>query len=156
MKTMIRQLVSKTIIILALMTFGISCEKDPNNNNNNNNNNNGEVPITGILEIEFRVPGSFLPPSRVLRADLSVAKNVENLYKGLFYHVENVYNSKLNYQITLAPGNYYYQAGIVCVAQGDSCSAAGFPGGQFGMKWAVGTANVRANETTKVVPQFTQ
>ncbi len=142
--------------LLTLLLLLASCEKDPNGNNNNNNNNNGTVPITGTLEVEFRVPGSFLPPNRVLRADLSIAKDAENLYKGLFYHVENVYNSKLIYQVSLTPGNYYYQAGIICVAQGDSCSAAGFPGGQFGMKWSVGTALIKANQTTRVVPQFTQ
>lgn len=142
------------VVLMAILT--VSCEKDPNNNNNNNNNNNETPRITGTLEVEFRVPGSFLPPSRVLRADLSVAVDAEHLYRGHLLHVENVYNNKLIYQIKLAPGYYYYQAGIVCVAGGDSCSAASFPGGQFGMKWAIGTANVKADETIRVVPQFTQ
>jgi hypothetical protein len=106
--------------------------------------------------VEFKVPYSFtLPPNKVLRADLSIAKDAGELYKGRFLHVANVYNSKVKYQFDLEPGTYYYQAGIICVAQGDSCSAANFPGGQFGMKWAVGTGVVKANETTTVVPQFT-
>lgn len=112
--------------------------------------------IVGLLEIEFRVPGSFLPPTRVLRADLSLAKDAESLYKGHFLHTANVYNSKLVYQFNLAPGQYYYQAGIICVAEGDSCSAAGFPGGKFGMKWAIGTAEVKQDKTTRVIPQFTR
>jgi hypothetical protein len=110
--------------------------------------------ISGILEVEFRVPGSFLGPSRVLRADLSIAKDAESLYKGRFLQMANVYNSKLMYQFNLAPGVYYYQAGIICVAEGDSCSAAGFPGGKLGMKWAVGTAEVKQDQTIHVIPQF--
>ncbi len=117
---------------------------------------NPDTKITGTLEIEFRVPGSFLPPNRVFRADLSLAIDAEHLYQGNFLHVANVYNNKLIYQFKLEPGNYYYKAGIICVAGGDSCSAAGFPGGENGMKWAVGAANVSANQTIHVVPQFTQ
>jgi len=113
------------------------------------------TPVTGTLEIEFRVPGSWLPPSRVVRADLSIATSAENLYKGHFYQVANVYNSKLVYQFDIPPGNYYYQAGIVCLAEGDSCSAANYPGGRYGMKWAIGTATVLEDQTIHVVPQFT-
>ena len=111
---------------------------------------------TGTLEVEFRIPGSWLPPNRVFRADLSLAFDAESLYQGNFMNVANVYNSKLIYQFKLEPGFYYYKAGIICVAQGDSCSAAGFPGGQNGMKWAIGTAAVYENEIAHVVPQFTQ
>ena len=140
------------IWILAGLLFLISCDNTP------------VVPpdptttskIVGTLEIEFRVPGSFLPPSRVLRADLSIAKNAEALYKGRFLQTANVYNSKLVYQFDLAPGVYYYQAGIICIAEGDSCSAASFPGGKLGMKWAIGTAEVKQDKTTHVVPQFTR
>jgi hypothetical protein len=111
--------------------------------------------ISGTLEVEFRVPGSFLGPSRVLRADLSIAKDATSLYMGRFLQMANVYNSKLVYQFDLAPGVYYYQAGIICVAEGDSCSAASFPGGKFGMKWAIGTAEIKQDKTTRVIPQFT-
>ena len=116
----------------------------------------GTVKIVGTLEVEFRVPSTYLPANRVVRADLSIAKTAEDLYKGHFYQVANVYNSKLVYTFDLPPGNYYYQAGIVCLASGDSCSAAGFPGGKYGMKWAIGTANVVADETVHVTPQFTR
>lgn len=140
--------------ILAGMLFLASCENTPIVPIDN-----GEDPVAkiqGTLEVEFRVPGSFLPPSRVLRAELSVAKDAESLYKGRFLQMANVYNSKLVYQFNLAPGVYYYQAGIICVAQGDSCSAASFPGGMFGMKWAIGTAEVKQDKTTRVIPQFTR
>lgn len=144
-----------TMILGAILAGITACDGDPNNNNNNPNPDLVD-PTTGTLEVEFRIPGSWLPPNRVLRADLSIARDAEHLYKGHFLHVENVYNSKLKYQVDLPPGNYYYQAGIICIAEGDSCSAAGFPGGQFGMKWAIGTALIQLNETTTVVPQFTQ
>ena len=143
-----------TIWIFAGLLFLISCDKtpiipvDPIDNT--------KPKIAGILEIEFRVPGSFLGTSRVLRADLSIAKDAESLYKGRFLQTANVYNSKLMYQFDLAPGQYYYQAGIICIAEGDSCSAANFPGNKFGMKWALGTAVVNQDKTTHIVPQFTQ
>ncbi|MFH0759988.1 MAG: hypothetical protein V2A67_00620 [Bacteroidota bacterium] len=116
----------------------------------------GTPKIVGTLEVEFRVPSTYLPANRVVRADLSIAKTAEDLYKGHFYQVANVYNSKLVYTFDIPPGNYYYQAGIVCLAGGDSCSAAGFPGGHYGMKWAIGTATVVADETVHVTPQFTR
>ncbi len=140
--------------ILAGLLFLISCDKtpvvpvDPTDNS--------KPRIFGTLEIEFRVPGSYLPPSRVLRADLSIAKDAQSLYKGQYLQMANVYNSQLTYQFDLAPGVYYYQAGIICVAEGDSCSAASFPGGKFGMKWAIGTAEVKESKITHVVPQFTR
>jgi len=138
-------------ILLACIAFLLSCDKsvDP-------------TPIVvvtpdhkGTLEIEFRVPLTYLPDGRVLRADLSIAKNAEELYKGQFIQTSNVYNSKLKYDFELKPGTYYYQAGIICIAGNDSCSAANFPGGKFGMKWALGTAVVKENITTFVIPQFT-
>jgi len=144
-----------SLCIFAALLLLASCDKtpiipvDPNGGNTT-------PKIVGTLEIEFRVPGSFLPPSRVLRADLSIAKDAESLYKGRFLQMANVYNSKLIYQFDLAPGVYYYQAGIICVAEGDSCSAASFPGGKFGMKWAIGTAEVKQDKTTHVIPQFTR
>jgi len=142
------------IWILAGLLFLVSCDKTPVDPPDPTDNTKPK--ISGTLEIEFRVPGSFLPPSRVLRADLSIAKDAESLYKGRFLQMANVYNSKLMYQFDLAPGVYYYQAGIICVAEGDSCSAASFPGGRFGMKWAIGTAEVKQDKTTHVVPQFTR
>jgi hypothetical protein len=140
--------------ILAAIFFLISCDKTPVDPIDPTDNTTPK--ISGILEIEFRVPGSFLPPSRVLRAELSIAKDAESLYKGHFLQMANVYNSKLQYQFNLTPGSYYYQAGIICIAGGDSCSAAGFPGGKSGMKWAVGTAEVKQDQTIHVVPQFTR
>jgi hypothetical protein len=142
------------IWILAGLLFLIACETPPIDPVDPNDNT--VTKISGTLEIEFRVPGSFLPPSRILRADLSVAKDAASLYKGRFLQMANVYNSKLVYTFDLPPGVYYYQAGIICIAEGDSCSAANFPGGKFGMKWAIGTAEVKQDKTTHVVPQFTQ
>lgn len=143
-----------SIWILAGLLFLISCDKTPVTPVDPIDNTKPK--IAGTLEIEFRVPGSFLGPSRVLRADLSIAKDAESLYKGRFLQMANVYNSKLMYQFDLAPGQYYYQAGIICIAEGDSCSAASFPGGKFGMKWAIGTAVVNQDKTTHIVPQFTR
>lgn len=143
------------ITAIAALTLLAGCEpEDPNGGGGTGPI--GEVKEYGTLEVEFRIPGSWLPPNRVLRADLSIAVSAEELYKGNFVYVANVYNSVLVYKINLEPGQYYYQAGIICVAEGDSCSAANFPGGKFGTKWAIGRANVLKDESTHVVPQFTQ
>jgi hypothetical protein len=155
MKNTIFKILTSAFILAILIFMSAACEPvepvDPGGDPTT-----GVIKPTGTLEVEFRVPGSFLPPNRVLRADLSLAIDAENLYKGNLSHVANVYNSKLIYQFKLEPGSYYYKAGIICVAQGDSCSAAGFPGGQYGMKWAIGTVVIYENQTAKVVPQFTQ
>jgi len=139
--------------ILAGLVFLVSCDPEviPVDTG-------GDDPakVVGTLEIEFRVPTSILPPYRVLRADLSVAKDAESLYKGKFLQMANVYNSQMTYTFNLAPGTYYYQAGIICIAEGDSCTAASFPGGTYGMKWAIGTAEVKQDKTTHVIPQFTK
>lgn len=141
---------------IAMLLFSlVACEPD-DPNPGGGDGNDPVIKPTGTLEVEFRVPTGWLPPNRVFRADLSLAVNAERLYQGNFLHVANVYNSKLIYTFKLEPGNYYFKAGIICVAQGDSCSAAGFPGGQNGMKWAIGTATIYENETAHVVPQFTQ
>lgn len=142
-----------TMAATLLLIAGCEPEVDPGGNGGG-----GEIIAKdyGTLEVEFRIPGSWLPPNRVLRADLSVAKSAEELYQGNFCYVANVYNSTLVYNIRLEPGTYYYQAGIICVAQGDSCSAASFPGGQNGTKWAIGRADIIKDQNTHVVPQFTQ
>jgi hypothetical protein len=145
---------SISVISILGLLFLFSCDKTPVGPVDPTDNITPR--ITGTLEIEFRVASSFLPPSRVLRADLSIAKDAESLYKGRYLQTANVYNSKLIYQFTLEPGTYYFQAGIICVAGGDSCSSASFPGGKFGMKWALGTAEVKQDETTRIVPQFTR
>lgn len=144
---------SSIIWIFAGLVLFIACTKTPIIPNGGTDTSKAK--IVGTMEVEFRVPGSFLGPSRVLRADLSIAKDAESLYKGHFLETANVYNSKLMYTFDLTPGVYYYQAGIICVALGDSCSAAGFPGGKFGMKWAIGTVEVKQDATVHVIPQFT-
>jgi len=147
----------KTILLsLAVLTFMVGCDPEEDPGGGGGGGTDIEAKEYGTLEVEFRIPGSFLPPNRVLRADLSLAISAEELYKGNFCYVANVYNTTLVYNIRLEPGSYYYQAGIICIAKGDSCSAASFPGGQFGMKWAIGRADIRVNEPTHVVPQFTQ
>ena len=143
-------------LIFPLLAIAIMFGCDPDEIPGTGDGPDIEAKAYGTLEVEFRIPGSFLPPNRVLRADLSVAVSAEELYKGNFIYVANVYNSTLVYKIRLEPGNYYYQAGIVCVAEGDSCSAAGFPGGHMGMKWAIGKAYIPKDESIHVVPQFTQ
>ena len=152
-----RKLISRilAVSVASVLLFVSACEPDVPDPGPGGGDDPVVVP-TGTLEVEFRVPTSFLPPNRVFRADLSIAKDAESLYQGNFSHVANVYNSKLVYQFKLEPGYYYFKAGIICIAFGDSCSAAGFPGGQNGMKWAIGTATIYEGETVHVVPQFTQ
>ncbi len=153
-KNLFIKITSVSLAFFVMMLFAACDPVDPDPNNNNNPDI--EIKPTGTLEVEFRIPKSFLPPNRVLRADLSLAIDAEHLYQGNLSHVANVYNTKLVYQFKLEPGNYYYKAGVICIAKGDSCSAAGFPGGENGMKWAIGTVAIYENQIVHVVPQFTQ
>jgi len=142
------------IPLFAGLFFLGSCDSTSVPSDDSDNDSTATQQI-GYLEIEFRVPSTILPPYRVLRADLSIAKDAGSLYKGDFLQMANVYNSQSTYTFNLAPGTYYYQAGIVCLASNDSCTAANFPG-HYGLKWAIGTAQVKLKETTHIVPQFTK
>ncbi|MCX6226971.1 MAG: hypothetical protein NTV01_19850 [Bacteroidia bacterium] len=91
----------------------------------------------GTVEFDFPLPERIAPASGIRRIDLSLATTAYDLYRGDFLISANVSDRERTYRFKLAPGNYYFQAGITCSCLGDTCLWDGFPGGRFGTKWAM-------------------
>jgi len=95
-------------------------------------------PRYGSVQFDFTLPKLNLPDKGLHRVDLSLAKSLDSLYRKQFCNAANVSDYKLNYSFVLLPGRYFYQAGITCTCQADSCLYAGFPGGQLSIWWTSG------------------
>ncbi|TSA37486.1 MAG: hypothetical protein D4R64_05655 [Porphyromonadaceae bacterium] len=112
-------------------------------------------PTTGILEVDFKLPPiQFLPDSRIHRVELCLGYNEDSIYRSLFFDCANPSDLLQAYTFNLAPGIYYYQAGVSCSAQGDSCGWAGFPGGRYGIRYSVTRVEIKAGEKTTSSPGF--
>ncbi len=136
--------------MISLVFLGtISCGDDPFIDNNKS-----EPTTTGVLEVDFKLPYVPLPAQRIHRIDLSIARSADSLYKGLFISSANVSDSKSLYRFVLTPGSYYYQAAITCSCQADSCLWGGFPGGQWGKRWAIDQVDVLLGEVIRESPSF--
>ena len=109
---------------------------------------------TGTLLVEFKITHPWLSPEKIIRISLNVAKTGGDIYKGNYLQSANVRNTQELYLFYLTPGSYYYEAGIACICGGDTCSAAGFPGNQWGTKHTMGTFIIKANEITTIIPTF--
>lgn len=109
---------------------------------------------TGTLDVLFRVSHPWIPARRIARASLHVAKDGMEIYKGNYLQSANVTNYVEHYFFYLEPGTYYYEASIGCLCGGDTCSAGGFPGNQFGTKHTMGKFSIKADEVTVVIPTF--
>lgn len=116
----------------------------------------GKIPevTTGVLEVEIKIPYMPLPKKGIHLVDLSLARTADSLYRGLFLSSPNVYDDKTVYRFVLAPGTYYYQAGITCSCLGDSCLWGGFPGGRFGVRWAIDMVEVIKGKVIRESPSF--
>jgi len=142
----------RIILLVLLIPFFIACEK--NNGNTNPDPIDINQDLMGKIEIEFRTPHGPLKLGCVRRAELVLAVNAENLYKGNYIYSFNVSDEQKIYTLDLAPGSYYFQAGLICICETNSCSAGSFPGGQYGMKFTADRFYITADETTKLVPAF--
>ena len=100
----------------------------------------------GTVIFDFPVPERRVPKDRIHRIDLSIAINPKSLYSGYFIISANVSDLVRSYSFNLQEGEYYYQAGITCVSQGDTCLWDGYPGGQYGAKWTSGTIEIIKDE----------
>jgi hypothetical protein len=109
---------------------------------------------TGVLEIDFKIPYTSLPASKIHRIDLSIARTADSLYRGLFISSANVYDEKTLYRFVLEPGSYYYQAAVTCSCLGDSCLWGGFPGGRYGVRWAIDKVEVALGKVIRESPSF--
>ena len=113
-----------------------------------------EVIPMGEVEIEFRTPHGPLKLGCVRRAELVIATNAENLFRGNYLYSFNVSDEQDYYILDLLPGSYYFQAGLICICETNSCSAASFPGGQYGLKYTADKFYITVDETTCIVPSF--
>ena len=142
----------RIILLVFLIPLLIACEK--NNGNETTDPIDTEQDPMGKIEIEFRTPHGPLKIGCIRRAELVLAVNAENLYKGNFLYSFNVSDEQKIYSLDLTPGSYYFQAGLICICETNSCSAGSYPGGQYGMKFTADRFYITADETTKVVPAF--
>ncbi|MCD6331938.1 MAG: hypothetical protein J7L89_01570 [Bacteroidales bacterium] len=143
--------ISRWLLALSLVVVGLqSCETD-------------SLPTTpegieaepvGTLRVWFKISHPWLPLDRIVRTGLHVAKDGMEIYKGYYLQSANVTDFQENYFFYLAPGNYYYEASIACICGGDSCSAGGFPGNQFGSKHTMGRFTIEKDQVTTIIPTF--
>ena len=101
----------------------------------------------GIINFNFQIPEMRVPVENIHRIDLSIAVDAHSLYSGYFLESANVSDYQANYSFDLEDGEYYYQAGITCSSNGDTCLWGGFPGGQWGTKWTSGKIEIIKGET---------
>ena len=141
------------IIKLALFAILIlACEKtivDVDNNTDFENN----IPM-GTIEFDFQLPNGNLIDGCVIKVNLVIAIDADNLYRENYIKSFNVSDRQQIYSIKLPPGSYHFQAGVMCICETTGCSAGGYPGGQFGLKYTADEFYITADETTFVVPIF--
>jgi hypothetical protein len=113
-----------------------------------------EAAPTGTLRVIFKISHPWIPVDRIVRAELHVAKDAMEIYKGNFVQSANVTSFQSEYFFYLEPGSYYYEAVIACICGGDSCSAGGFPGNQWGTKHTMGKFTIMDKTVTQVIPTF--
>jgi hypothetical protein len=138
-----------TGIMLGMMLL-LSCEKEAIENDPDETKGDP----TGTLHVIFRISHPWLPPDRIVRTDLHVAKDGVEIYKGNYIQSANVTDFQDEYFFYLPPGTYYYEAGIACICEGDSCSAGGFPGNQYGGKFTMDRFTIYEDQVTTVIPTF--
>jgi len=102
---------------------------------------------TGWVEFVFPLQMVEVPDISLHRIDLSIARAASDLYQGNYVASANVSDYQVTYIFELAPGNYYYQAGMTCSSLGDTCMWGGFPGGRFGSKWTLGTIEIELGKS---------
>lgn len=131
----------KQIKILILILIGVIGSCNPVEVPTNNGSGVSD-PNYGSVEFDFTLPKLTLPDKGLHRVDLSLARSLDSLYRKQFCDAANVSDYKPNYTFSLLPGRYFYQAGITCTCQADSCLYAGFPGGQLSIWWTSGWVDV--------------
>jgi len=145
-----RSLTKWLLALILTVVIPSSCEKDEIEDTTNEL----EVEETGTLRVWFKLSHPWIPIDRIVRTDLHVAADGVEIYKGNYLQSANVTDFQEDYFFYLAPGTYYYEAGIACICEGDSCSAGGFPGNKFGGKHTMGRFTIKADEQTTIIPTF--
>jgi hypothetical protein len=138
-------------ILILMLTMLMACN-DPSDINDTTNPE--FPPGFGILDFHFVMPEYNIPERDVHRISLNLSYDVEDLYREVYFHKENVSDYKEVYEILLPVGSYYFDAVITCSCAGDTCLNGGFPGGQFGMKHAFDKFTVLDHEKTTIKTVF--
>lgn len=142
------------ILVFAIFSMVlVSCELTPEDPTRTDHHLAGPV---GTLVVDFPITHSWLPTNRIVRTDLHIAKNAMEMYRGNYFQSANVTDSQQKYSFYLPPGNYYLQASIACLCEGDSCSAGGFPGNKWGQKHASYTFTIAEDQITELLIRFLQ
>jgi hypothetical protein len=138
------------LLLFILIGLVASCNPDELPTDDTSDKSN---PAYGIVEFDFAMPDLNLPDKNLHRVDLSLAKTYDSLFRKEFCSAANTSDYKQKYSFSLLPGRYYYQAGITCTCQADSCLYAGFPGGQLSIWWTTGWFDVEKGKvyTKKIV-----
>ena len=138
-------------LLCLLAVIMVSCEKDPFNGGGQDDL---EALPVGTLKVEFKITHVWLPVDRIVRKGLHVAKDGMEIYRGNYLQSANLTDFQELYFFYLSPGTYYYEASVSCICGGDSCSAGGFPGNQFGSKHTMGKFTIYEDKVTTVIPTF--
>lgn len=125
-------------LILVLFALLGSCAEDSIPDQSSESIN----PDHGSIDFDFVLPDLDLPEHGLHRIELSLARTIDSLYRGDIFTAANVTDMKQNYRFNLLPDRYYFQAGIICTCQGDSCLRAGFPGGPYSQWWTSGWIDI--------------
>jgi hypothetical protein len=142
----------KKIILAVLIAAMLIASCDPTEIPDNDGDINAKP--TGTLRVEFRITHPWIPVNRIIPAELHVAKDAMEIYKGNFIQSANVTSFQNTYFFYLEPGSYYYEAAIACLCGGDSCSGGGFPGNQWGTKHAMGNFTIEKDKVVQIIPSF--
>ncbi|HBB90275.1 MAG TPA: hypothetical protein DC042_00720 [Bacteroidales bacterium] len=108
----------------------------------------------GTLVADFPITHVWIAPERIIRTDLHISLNAYDMYRGKYIQSANLSDSQERYSFFLPPGNYYLEAAIACLCEGDSCSAGGFPGNKWGQKHASYTFTIKEDQITEVLIRF--
>jgi hypothetical protein len=105
-----------------------------------------EALLYGRIQLDFPVDDAHVPQRCIKRADLSISYTADSLYRKEFITVVNVSDYRHLYEVALEPGTYYYQAGKTCICGRDTCLWGGYPGGQNGMVWTMGSFEITSGK----------
>ena len=139
------------LVAISFLLVGlISCEKDPFQDDPSEI----EADPMGTLHVVFKISHPWLPVKKIVRTDLHIGIDGVEIYKGNYIQSANVTDFQDEYFFYLPPGTYYWMAGIACTCEGDSCSAGGFPGNQWGAKYTMDRFTVYEDKVTTAIPTF--
>lgn len=130
-----------SLLLLALM----GCDKDTNAPGGSNQSTFDLQ--YGNIRFDFPLDDTYGAGRCTKRTDLSISYTADSLYRKEYLTSANLSDYQGNYTFNLKPGQYFYQAGKVCLCRGDTCLWNGYPGGQMGVRWTMGWFTIEAGKS---------